>query len=238
MTASDIYEPSLSIFTLAFVRPQHQDYREQSEAIFEQENSYESNYDIPSASHHTTSSNPYPSDFDEVSGIGSVHTKQSNSLLQAANHTDYFNSTYVVPSKVDKPGWDESFVQAVDDVRDRRPLLLLNRVTGGRTMDRIERYRKLAAGKVDGATTMSSRDDAAMKSEWQEEMDRKFGVGPDSGMRGERVISPRTESVNKDIRHILKMEGKRKERLREARLTRNAALSTHARIPTPCTRGP
>ena len=96
-------------------------------------------------------------------------------------------------------------------MRDFRPLLVLNREDReAKTMDRIERFRLLAAGKTNSKTTNADRDATMLqKSAWKEELDRKFNKLDRSGAK----ISPRTAAVNRDVNKILK-----ERKLREVRL--------------------
>ena len=126
-------------------------------------------------------------------------------LPTPTNQQDFFkDETYVVPPPKTRPDWDTSFVRAVDDVRLSRPILVLNRDDRNiGTIDRIERFRKLAAGKTSNVTTCEFRDASMVqKSEWREEMDRKFHRVASTGVK----ISPRSQSINKDIKQILKLE--------------------------------
>ena len=99
-------------------------------------------------------------------------------------------------------------------------MLLLNRDRDQRTNERIERYRKLAAGKVSSVTSEGRDAGAVVKAEWREEIDRKFG-GYENKQK--MVMSPRSASVNKDIRAILKMEDVRKLKL-DKMIARNQEL--------------
>lgn len=129
------------------------------------------------------------------------------------NHQAFFDSTYVVPPKKERPDWDESFVQRSANVQDSRPQLVLNRGDREtRTIDRIERFRKLAAGKTDSVTTSEFRDEGMVrKAEWREEMDRKFNKAPSTGAR----ISPRSMAINRDVKDMLRQERNRQAKLDE-----------------------
>lgn len=90
----------------------------------------------------------------EPSGFGALNTTIDSELqnsftslspshkLEPTNHSSYFDETYVVPPKEDKPKWTDSFAAAHYDVRETRPLLVLNREDReAKTLDRIERFR-------------------------------------------------------------------------------------------------
>ena len=79
-------------------------------------------------------------------------------------------------------------------------------------MDRIERFRFLAAGKTKSAVTNADRDATMLaKSEWKEEVDRRFHKIDHTGVK----ISPRTKAVNRDVKGILKERERREMRLKE-----------------------
>ena len=137
--------------------------------------------------------------------------KSPSHLPTPTNHKAFFDSTYVVPPKTTKPSWDQSFVQRDDDVRNSRPILTLNRDDRDTsTLARIERFRLLAAGKTVNVTGSEGRDNTDMKSEWREEMDRKFYSGmKNSGAK----ISPRSQAINRDVQGILQVEKNRQRKL-------------------------
>mmetsp|Transcript_75 Transcript_75/g.147 ORF Transcript_75/g.147 Transcript_75/m.147 type:complete len:449 (-) Transcript_75:69-1415(-) len=133
--------------------------------------------------------------------------------ISPTNHSSYFDKTYVVPPKEDKPKWTDSFAAAHYDVRETRPLLVLNREDReAKTLDRIERFRFLAAGKTKSAVTNADRDATMLaKSEWKEEVDRRFHKIDHTGVK----MSPRTKAVNRDVKGILKERERREMRLKE-----------------------
>jgi len=128
--------------------------------------------------------------------------------IEPTNHQSYFDEVYKVPEKKDRPDWNESFAALKYDVREFRPLLVLNREDReAKTLDRINKFRLLAAGKAKSVTTDPGRDTGMFsKSAWKEELDRKFFKLDKTGTK----MSPRTASVNRDIKQILKEEKVRK----------------------------
>ena len=81
-----------------------------------------------------------------------------------------------------------------------------------KTMDRIERFRLLAAGKTNSKTTNPDRDATMLqKSAWKEELDRAFHKLDKTGSK----ISPRTQAINRDVNKILKERKTRELRLNE-----------------------
>ena len=135
--------------------------------------------------------------------------------FEASNQSSYFEERYKVPEKKEKPDWNTSFAALKFDVRETRPLLVLNREDReAKTLDRINKFRLLAAGKTNSKVTNPDRDSTLLsRSEWQEELDRKFHKLSKSRTRAK--ISPRTAIVNRDVKSILREEKMRKLRLEE-----------------------
>jgi hypothetical protein len=133
---------------------------------------------------------------------------QQTSTNSASN---YFDKTYVVPEKVTKLPWDTSFVQVKADIRDSRPHMMLTRDDrdGTTTKDRIERFRKLAAGVTTSVTGGDDRESLGRVSEWREEMDRKFAKVNKTGVK----ISPRSQAINRDVMSMLREEKARQRKL-------------------------
>ncbi|GMI34085.1 hypothetical protein TrCOL_g1346 [Triparma columacea] len=138
----------------------------------------------------------------------SFTTLSPKHAIEPTNHQSYFDEVYKVPEKKDRPDWNESFAALKYDVREMRPLLVLNREDReAKTLDRINKFRLLAAGKTKSVTTDPGRDESMVsKSAWKEEIDRKFNKLDRTGSK----ISPRSASINRDIRGMIKEEKIRK----------------------------
>jgi len=143
----------------------------------------------------------------------SFTTLSPKHAIEPTNHSSYFDEVYKVPPVVDKPDWTDSFAAAHYNVQDFRPLRVLNREDReAKTMDRIERFRLLAAGKTNSKTTNPDRDASMLqKSAWKEELDRKFNKLDRTGVK----ISPRSAASNRDVNKILKERKMREVRLNE-----------------------
>ncbi|GMH46320.1 hypothetical protein TrRE_jg9529 [Triparma retinervis] len=140
----------------------------------------------------------------------SFTTLSPKHAIEPTNHQSYFDEVYKVPEKKERPDWNESFAALKYDVRETRPLLVLNREDReAKTLDRINKFRLLAAGKTKSVTTDPGRDESMVsKSLWKEELDRKFNKLDRTGTK----ISPRSASINRDIRGMIKEEKVRKMR--------------------------